>query len=58
MFTPQIRYAIDEVVGYLIEPAKGGFGYLDSEFAFKDAIFRLKSHLLESNNEQFLDTFI
>lgn len=45
IFVPQDGFTIDKVVDYLTIPVEGGFGYLDPEFASKDAIMRLRSRL-------------
>lgn len=45
IFVPQGSFTIGEVVDYLTIPVDGGFGYLDPEFASKDAISRLRRRL-------------
>jgi len=45
IFVPRGSFTIGGVVDYLTGPVAGGFGYLDAEFASKDAISRLRRRL-------------
>ena len=45
IFVPRASFTIGEVVDHLTAPVEGGFGYLDPEFASKDAISILRERL-------------